>query len=406
MNHRASRLVVVAIVMATVITGLSSTTVGASGREKTITIGVLTDLTGLAASGNASSVQGVEAGVYLAKREGYNLKYVVGDTASSPASALSAGQSLVEQHHVFAVIAVSSLAFSAAPFLKAQGTPVIGVAEDAGEWETDDNMFSAYGVINTTLVNSYSGKFFKSQGVTNVGAIGYSISPSSAEAAEGAAVAAKHEGLKVGYLNAAFPFGSTNVEPEALAMKAAGVNGFTMATDANTAFALLAALKNLGVHLKAVLLLTGYGGDVTSQASPAEKLAAQGVSFLNPYEIMEVNTPATKQFAADLKSAGIKGLPTEAEYNGYVSVGLLLEGLKAAGKNPTQASLISALSKVHDYDGLGLFGSHPIDIANRTTYSGGCDWVGKLEGTKFDLIPGAEPICGKTIPGVTVSPPA
>jgi hypothetical protein len=121
---------------------------------------------------------------------------------------------------------------------------------------------------------------------------------------------------------------------------------------------------------------------------------------------MEVNTPATKQFAADLKSAGIKGLPTEAAYNGYVSVGLLLQGLKAAGKNPTQASLIAALSKVHYFDGLGLFGSHPIDISNRSSYSGGCDWVGKLEGTKFDLIPGAEPICGKTIPGVTVSPPA
>jgi ABC-type branched-subunit amino acid transport system substrate-binding protein len=282
---------------------------------------------------------------------------------------------------------------------------VIGVAEDAGEWETDDNMFSAYGVFNTTLVNSYSGEFFKSQGVTNVGAIGYSISPSSAEAAEGAAIAAKHAGLKVGYLNAAFPFGSTNVEPEALAMKAAGVNGFTMATDANTAFALLAALKNLGVHLKAVLLLTGYGGDVTNQASPAEKLAAQGVSFLNPYEIMEVNTPATKQFAADLKSAGIKGLPTQAEYNGYVSVGLLLQGLKAAGKNPTQASLIASLFKVRSYDALGLFGSHPVAINDRIDFYDSCSWVAKLKGNNFDLVAGAEPICGKVLPGLSVSPP-
>jgi branched-chain amino acid transport system substrate-binding protein len=47
-------------------------------------------------------VQGVKAGVHLAKRDGYDLKYVVGDTATSPTTALSAGQSLVEQHHVLA----------------------------------------------------------------------------------------------------------------------------------------------------------------------------------------------------------------------------------------------------------------------------------------------------------------
>ena len=94
----------------------------------------------------------------------------------------------------------------------------------------------------------------------------------------------------------------------------------------------------MGVHLKASLLFTGYGGSVTDQASPAEQQAAQGVSFENPYEVMEQNTSATKQFAADLKSAGVEGLPTQAEYDGYEAVGLLLQGLEAAGSNPTQAS--------------------------------------------------------------------
>ena len=102
---------------------------------------------------------------------------------------------------------------------------------------------------------------------------------------------------------------------------------------------MLAALKNLGVHLKASLLYTGYGGDVTNQASSGGAASGSRSLFENPYEVMEQNTPATKQFAADLKSAGVKGLPTQAGYDGYESVGLLLQGLKGAGYNPTPPRL-------------------------------------------------------------------
>ena len=410
MAHRISRLMAAATVVATVAggvtIGVSGATAGASGSLTPITIGVLTDVTGPGSSGNATTVQGVEAGVQLAKRDGYDLKYVVGDTATSPSTALTAAQSLVDEHHVSAIVAVSAVAFGAAPFLKQQDIPVVGVAEDASEWQTDSNMFSVYGIPKTTLVNTGDGLYFKSQGVTNLAAVGYAISPSSAESAEGAGVSAQHAGIKVGYVNAAFPFGSTNVAPIALAMKAAGINGLTMSTDPNTAYALIDQLKLDGVKLKAVLLATGYGSDVTAQASPAEAQAAQGVSFEDPYEVMEVNTPATKQFAADIKAAGLKGLPTESMYNAYVSVGMLMQALKAAGKNPTNTELVSQLTKIHTWDALGLFGSHPIDLANRTNYSGGCFWIGKLEGKSFDLVPGAEPLCGKTIPGATVAAPA
>lgn len=412
MTRRKCRLLAAAAVVATVASGLSiglsSSTALASTKLKPLLVGVYTDVTGLGASGNATTVQGVQAAVPLAKRAGYDLKYVVGDTTSSVTGGLSAGQSLVEQHHVFAVIADSSLTFAAAPFFKAQGIPVIGAAEDSTEWQTDDNMFSVYGAIHTNLVSTTFGEYMKSQGVTTVGAAGYDIAPSASEAAEGAGVSAKKVGLKAGYIDPTVTYGTVDMDPIALAMKAAGVNGITASVDPNTADSLIADLKLYGVHLKAVLLPTGYGGDVTNQATPAELQALQGVSFELPYEPIEMNTSATKQFAADLKSAGVKGLPTEAEYNGYESVGLLLQGLKGAGSNPTQASLIKALSKIHNWNALGMWGGRTMDINNRTGIIDGvdnCTWVGKLEGSKFDLVPGAEPICGKTIAGVSVSPP-
>jgi branched-chain amino acid transport system substrate-binding protein len=124
------------------------------------------------------------------------------------------------------------------------------------------------------------------------------------------------------------------------------------------------------------------------------------------YEPVEVNDAATRQFEADLKAAGVSGKPTYAQYNGYVSVGLLVRALKATGGDGKSAAIISALSKVHDWDALGLFGGRTLDLNDRVNGLGGADnciWITKLEGNDFKLVPGADPICGKELKGVTVS---
>jgi branched-chain amino acid transport system substrate-binding protein len=172
-------------------TSAGQTNSSPSGGHETVTVGVITDVTGPAASGNKSSVQGVRAGVVWAGEHGYTVKYVVADTASSPGGALAAAQKLVLQDHVLAVLADSALTFAAAPYLTSHGVPVVGVDEDANEWQTALNMFSVYGAIHTNEVSTTQGLFLKNEGVTNLGALGYSISPSSAEAAKGAAVAGR-----------------------------------------------------------------------------------------------------------------------------------------------------------------------------------------------------------------------
>src|SRR5262245_34707263 len=91
--------------------GSSASTSGGSGGgssgggNRTYTVGVLTDLTGLAATNALTFPSGVKAGVSLAAKDGYTIKYVVADTASSPTGALAAAQKLVDQDHVFAVLA-------------------------------------------------------------------------------------------------------------------------------------------------------------------------------------------------------------------------------------------------------------------------------------------------------------
>jgi ABC-type branched-subunit amino acid transport system substrate-binding protein len=382
----------------------SSTSSGGGSGGKTYTVGILTDLTGLGASGNQTSVQGVQAGGVLAKRNGYTINYVVADTTTNPASVLPAAQKLVQQNHVFAVVAVSSLTFSAAPFLTSQGIPVVGVAEDAQEWITSSNMFSAIGYTDTRLVTTTYGQYFKMEGGTNVGALGYSISPTSAEAAKSAAASAQTAGLKNGYLNANFPFGSTNVQPVALAMKAAGVDSVTATTDPNTAFALITALRQADANPKVALFATGYGGDL-QQAGPNAQQVAQGLSFLSAWEPVEMHTPATMQFQSDLRSANITTDPTYAEYAGYTSVALLVQGLQGAGSNPTQSSLINALSHITNFNAAGLFGSHSINLSQRVGSLGpdNCYWFAKYNGSTFQPVSGAVPLCGTVVPGKTVS---
>jgi branched-chain amino acid transport system substrate-binding protein len=370
------------------------------------TLGLLTDLTGPAASGNKTSPTGIKAGEYLAHKAGCKIKYVVGDTATSATGALASAQKLVEQDHADAVVAVSSLALTATDWLTQHGVPVIGVAEDGPEWVTAKNMFSVFGPLNATQVTTTFGKFFKMEGATNLASLGYSVSPLSSEETEGIANSAKKAGLKVGYENASFPFGSTNVQPVALAMKNAHVDSFTAETDPNTAFALLSALRQEGAHIKVALQATGYGGDL-SQAGPGALTAAQGVYFLSPFEPLEMHNAATAQFKKALTSAGVTGDPTYAEYAGYTSVALFLDALKNAPANPTSAQLISALGKVKNFNAAGLLGSHGFNLSQRSGFVTGpsnCFFVTHYSSGKFALVHGADPVCGTIIKGETVAP--
>jgi branched-chain amino acid transport system substrate-binding protein len=386
-----------------------STTGGGAGPGggKTITVGVLTDLTGLASTNSTTFPDGIKAGVAMAAKEGYNIKYVVVDTASSPATALSAAHKLVEQDHVFAVFASSALTFAAAPYLASQGVPVVGVAIDSTEWITDRNMFSVLGTQDYSKVYSQFGLFYKLVGATNLGSVGYNISPSSAQSAKAIAVSSQDAGLKVGYLNASFPFGGTNVGPAVLAMKAAGIDAFSGSIETNTEFAMITGLRQQGVNLKAPLLATGYGGDLTS-GGPGAQQAAQGVYFLTAYQPVEMNTSATQQFQSALSNVGVTGPPTFAEYNGYATVDAFVQGLKLAGSNPTQAAVINAMLGITNYNAVGLYGSHSVSFAldQRGQASGpdNCYYVVQYSGTTFHLVSGADPICGAVIPGKTVSP--
>ena len=372
----------------------TGSTGGAAG-SKTITIGVVSDLTGVASSGFITDVKGIQA---YANRinaaggvNGYKIKYVVGDTTSTPTGALTAVQALVQHDNVFAIVENSSVFYGAEAYALRAGIPVVGDAIDGPIWTDpkNTNLFAAAGVLNQSYTILALGQFMKSQGATKCASIGYSSSVSSQQSASGFIKSCETAGLKSGYLNNQVPFGSTDVGPIALAMKAAGVDGVYLPIDPSTAFALVAALHQLGVKLKSVLLATGYGGDLL--ASKAAVQAAQGDDFATTGVPAEANTPATRQRAADLAKVGVTGPPTFAEQEAYLSMSAFVAGLGAAGPNPTRASFMKAMSMITNFDANGLLAPEKVNFRDYAP-ARVCMWAARLEGESFSVVPGT-PIC-------------
>jgi ABC-type branched-subunit amino acid transport system substrate-binding protein len=386
-------------------TTAGSSSGGSATPGKTITVGVLTDLTGPGANISSTFPQGVKAGIGLAAKDGYTIKYVTADTGTTPAGVLAAAQKLVQQNHVYAVITSSVLLFSAAKFLADHGIPVFGPGADGDEWITTPNMFSIIGYQDYTKVFTMFGDFYKSRGAKSIGVVGYSIEPSSKESAEDVAASAQHAGLKVGYQNYQFPLGSTNVGPVVLQMKAGGIDALNTSIVTNSNLAIVTGLNQQGIHPVNVLA-TGYGGDLI-QGGPGAKQQADGSYFITGAEPVEMNTPATQQFQNALKTyAGVTGDPTFSEYNGYLAIAAFEAGLKAGGKNQTQAQLINTMLNLKSFNGDGLWGGHKLSfaMADRGTMASvdNCIWFEHYTGGNFVPVQGFSPVCGQLVPGMTV----
>jgi branched-chain amino acid transport system substrate-binding protein len=378
-------------------TGPSTKATAPSG-PKSITIGYVTDLSGSAASGFQTSKLGVDAYLNAINAaggvNGIKIKYIMADTNSTPTGALTAVQKLVQQNNVFAIVENSSDFFGAEPYALQQGIPVVGSGIDGPYWGSskDTNIYDASGPTNEDYYLAAQAQFMKSQGVTKCGSLGYASSPSSALAAEGFIKSCEAAGLKGAYLNTQFPFGSTNIQPIALAMKAAGVDGLWLPTVPSTSFALIVTLELMGVKLKASLLPTGYGGDIL--ASKAAVQAGQGIDFEPIGVPAEANTAGTRQRAADLAAVGVKTDPTFAEQEAFLTLAAFVAGLKAAGSNPTRQSFMAAMNKITNFTADGLL-TPPVNFRQYIP-NNGCLYVVKLTGAKFVELPNM-PLCGKEV---------
>jgi branched-chain amino acid transport system substrate-binding protein len=382
--------------------GGGSTTASSAGTGKfpngTLTVGLMTPLTGVSAPTYSDAKAGVQMAFNTINAaggvNGQQLKFVTADDQSTPAGALAAAQELVLHDHVSIVLAITNVSVGAVGFLEQNDIPTLGPANGTTDWldGKHPNFFDVQGNEDPNAVAPGFGLYAKSQGATTCGALGASdlgaailnISVANVQSCVAA-------GLKAGPVIGDVPYGSADIGPAALQLQSAKVDAVYMTQQGSTATALIQRLTQLGVKLKASLIPTGY--TETTLTNKATNAALQGQGFSVQMTPIEADTPGAKAFKAALDAYGYVGPPSYSAEMGWMTGWELQAGLAKFGKpNPTKQQFITALRSVTNFDADGALAPEKINFSvYNNKYS--CLWMVQLKGDAFVSVPGS-PFCG------------
>jgi branched-chain amino acid transport system substrate-binding protein len=389
---------------------VGTTAVTASASPAPITIAYITDLTGEGATQNGNSPAGFEARLDMQNAEGgvngHKLVPLIIDDQTNPSQIATAVQDAISKG-AFGIVSQTPLFFLAAKYPQQAGMPVTGTYDDGPEWgqQPYTNMFAAdNGSVDPKYpVNTQLGDLFKKLGATDLGAYGYSISPSSSRAAIQTADSFKHAGGKVGVLDTTVPFGGVDFTAEALSAKQNGVNAISPAMDADSNYALATALKQEGVKVKVAIYATGYQPDVI-HSSVWNTL--QGGYFLSLFRPWSLPNAATQQMQAAMEKYAHftkTQFPTFGQNEAWAGADLMIKGLQMAGANPTRATVIKDLRSIKSYNVNGLL---PVNLDYATNFGHNppktCAWIMKAVPNGFTAI-SAQPSCGKDLAGTSTA---
>lgn len=331
---------------------------------------------------------------------GRKLVYSEADDKGDLTENFAAARELVDSEGVFMIIEASPASKGpSAKYLNQKGIPVTGWPINY-VWGVYKNMFGHGGSTppqpnGGPKISTGQAQFLKDHGATNVASIGIDVTE-SATAARGAADAAKAVGLKVGYLKTDIPPTGTDYTADVAAMQEKGVDTLWGSIQQPLYTQLYLKAKEAGIQFKAALSPTGY--DQRLLDAFGDKLA--GVYFLIDFAPFELGLPAHKTFEDAMAKFEPDSKPAKQQLsmNGWLAADLAIQGLELAGKCPTREAFIKNLRKVKDYDAGGLL-LRPVNETKTFGKAPNCyNYVQvSADGTKFELVDGAVPFCGKVV---------
>ena len=390
----------------TIVSGVAAGQASAAGSP--ITLAYITSLTGQAAPQFAGSQDGFLARIDLQNSmggvNGHKLVPLVIDDETSPTAISTAVQEADSK--AFGIVSVSQLFFLAAKYPNEIGVPVTGTYTDGPEWgeQPYTNMFSSdHGSVDPKYpVNTLTGTFLKQHGGTVIGTYGYDIAPLSAASARGSAESFQDAGGKIGVEDTSIPLDSTSFTSVALLAKEHGVNAIVPSLQDNSNFALVTALNQAGVKLKAALFPTGYDPAVIHSPVWSSVQGDYFVSLFRPFSVPGAGTEqeqaALEKYAHFTKTQ----FPTYSQTEAWLGADLMIKGLEMAGTHPSRTAVIKDLRSIKAYNGNGLL---PITIDYSTIFGHdppSCGWI--LRARKSGFVPiSSEPFCGHDVPGTTTT---
>ncbi|MFD8975459.1 MULTISPECIES: ABC transporter substrate-binding protein [Streptomyces] len=281
------------------------------------------------------------------------------DDGQDPARNLAAARKLVQQDKVFAVSPMSSVTFAGADFLDGQKVPTVG-------WGTLPSFCGPkylYG-FNGCLVPTPGGTLNQTwpEGLATVlgGARGKSVALIAGDNDAGKfgirtfTQGFKAAGFRLAYAKAAVP--ATSLPSDWSAYTKEILRSGPGGTAPDAVVSVMQTPYNIGLFT--ALKRSGYKGVISDPtdydpgllAKDATRQALDGVHVLLQFQPFESDSPAMRQFKADIrKAAGGKDVPLNMHMmTGYMSADLFLSIAAKAGKDLTVESFQQAAAGFSD----------------------------------------------------------
>lgn len=310
------------------------------------------------------------------------------DDASDPDTNVKDAQTLVNTDHAFAIVGVSSPFFTASTYLGTKTiTPTFGYST-GNVWGGPKNLFADYGSVldysSSVPFFAYAAKQTKS---TKVAVIALSY-PSSKLECQGAVAGLKKYKFTVSYSNINESI-AANWQIEAQKIYDSHANMIVNCMDDNSDIALSKYLQGYYAKPPVQLWLDGYDRTILKNNTAA----MTNVYFLLQHVPFEAATvypkayPGLNLYFSQMVKYGFSSTEfDDVALAGWESANLFTEGLRAAGKNPTQAAVNAAINKIKkDFGGPAGGVTSPVNwtSAHTKNTSPACETFVVTKGSNF-----------------------
>jgi branched-chain amino acid transport system substrate-binding protein len=357
---------------------------------KTITVGGMGSLSGVASSDFAPVITGVR--MYFDRLnatggvDGRKIVYApVIDDGTSPSGDTAAAQRLV-QDKVFAVVGVGTPFFTGSSILRAQSIPTFGLQENTNAQWAGPTMFGAGGsFVDSTAPMPQVAYVAQRVGARRAAVLAYNIAQSS-EGCVSIISALKKFHIDTPVIDTSIPYGAATLDADVTRMQANGVDFVASCMDATGDIKLSQTLQQHGMGSVAQYWLDGYD----QQTLDNNTAAMDGVYYLlqqTPFEVSARDPgvyPGIDAFNQALRRYAPLGTePSAPLLAGWVSADLFVKGLRAVGHDVTRSRVVDAINAMTAYTGDGAIPPVNWNVAHTAITTLDCNTFVQARGDHF-----------------------
>lgn len=325
----------------------AQTSPGVTGN--TITVGGVAGKTNPVGQPYASGFDGVQAYFNYINAKGgvFGKKFKLIaqlDDQSRASQNVTEVRSLVEEKKVFAVMPVVTQIFAGAAYLAQKGVPTFGWNINA-EWNSGPNLFAEKGSYICFTCSQGAPAYIAQQiGAKNVAVMAYTA-PQSVQCAQGMEAGFRKYGLNVVLNDSSLAFGFQDLGSDVDTLKNKGVQFVGTCMDIAGEVNVAKSLRRAGLNNVKFYAPQGYDPNTLAKYGNELNGIYFSIDFV-PFETPNVS-PGLKNFEAQMKKTGKQ--VNEQALAGWINADLLYKGIKKAGPNFTQKSVIDAINSFNGY---------------------------------------------------------